>query len=232
MRIRAFALIAALAALPSASRADFTILDDFNRPDAATLGPNWSQWSGSTRVASGMAVGGGPTNLAIFDGMGGSSVTADLYAGGGIFDFAALVIGFRDRANNLYVKLQQNGGTAGFDRVVFCYGENVVDTSAWSGSGFTLMSAPTTSARATITLVGDTITLYIDTNFDGTADQTYAASGVPLGRIGTGIGIASRGNARIDNFGGTVFAIPEPSSIILASLSLACVGGFALRRRP
>jgi len=52
----------------------------------------------------------------------------------------------------------------------------------------------------TVTLTGNVVTMDLDTNFDGIPDQTYSAGSVPLGLLGTGIGLGGFGGGTMDNF--------------------------------
>ncbi len=45
-----------------------------------------------------------------------------------------------------------------------------------------------------------TATLTLDTNFDGIADQVFFRSDVPVGSLGTGIGLGFHGATSMDNF--------------------------------
>jgi hypothetical protein len=61
----------------------------------------------------------------------------------------------------------------------------------------------------------------LDTNFDGIPDQTYSAGSVPLGLLGTGIGLGGFGGGTMDNFAAQ--SVPEPSTLWLGSAGLGLV---------
>jgi hypothetical protein len=79
-------------------------------------------------------------------------------------------------------------------------------------------------------MTGTLATLQIDSNFDGTADQTYTYDyGTATG--GNGIGLGFYGAALADNFGtGTPNATPEPGTgaILLIGAGMIATG---LKRR-
>ncbi|MHC4574719.1 MAG: hypothetical protein ACYS76_11410, partial [Planctomycetota bacterium] len=92
-------------------------------------------------------------------------------------------------------KVQDNSAGGAFDRLWFYYGNHV------SGFGSEILSPTFTSARMVTHLVGDTITVELDTDFDGMADQTYSRSGIPTALLGTGSGLGGYNNPLMDNFG-------------------------------
>jgi hypothetical protein len=202
-----------------------TLLDDFNRPDANTLGSNWTQQAGTDQVQSGQAAAITRTSLATFSGASSNSTYVDVYTNGTDVQYIALVLDFASVSENLFIKVQDDGGST-FDHYAFYMGNN--------GSGqFAALSQSFTSALIWATVSGTTATLYIDPTFSGVAQQTYTYDyGVSTG--GTGIGLGFYGAASADNFGeGTPgSSTPEPGTFWLLSALAPAAGLFGkLRRR-
>ncbi|MFO0887513.1 MAG: PEP-CTERM sorting domain-containing protein [Isosphaeraceae bacterium] len=236
-----FALTLILIAVAAGSaRGDFTLLDDFNRPNSPTLGPNWTQQSGLIGVVNLGAVSqtGLQSDLATFDGRTAWAITMDVgpqatvETGG---SYLAAVLGYKDLANNLFIKVQYSGlsGPGVFNSIAFGFGDNGSNNAAWSGATFAFLPAARqfTSARITAALVGTAALLLIDTDFDGVADQVYTAYDVPVARLGTGIGIGTFGNAQIRRFGIDVVSVPEPASIVLMAIAGLALAGVGVRRQ-
>jgi hypothetical protein len=195
-----------------------TLLDDFNRSDAATLGPNWTQQAGSDQIVSGQATRITDASLATFNGASSTSAFVSVYDNGTDVQYIALVLGLNDAANNFFIKVQNNGDGSAFDAYGLYYGNN--------GSGqFAPLSQSFTAALIWATLSGTSVTLSIDPTFTGVAQQTYTYDyGVSTG--GTGIGLGFYGAAAADNFGMGIpdSSAPEPGTLWLLSSVLAGVG--------
>lgn len=233
------ALALALVALAVGdARADFTLLDDFNRGDSGTLGPAWTLRAGSIGVAGGMAtVGGAATGMATFDGVASTVVTADLFASPGAGGVASLILGYADQAHFLSIGFVSNADGY-FDTTVFRFGADGVNDDAWPNAGiYHNFPAPYSfrSARVTASILGSGLLVQIDANFDGLQDRGVSLPSLPpIGLLGTGIGISASGGARVDNFGtgaGVTTAVPEPSSIVLAAIGGLALAGVAARAR-
>jgi hypothetical protein len=202
-----------------AAPAGAAILDDFNRPDAPSLGSGWTQQAGASQVAGNAAIGDFGS-LATFNGGSGNTVSFDIKIGPDGTQYVAGVLGY-GAGDNYFIKIQSNeGGT--FDRYAFYEGNN--------GDGlFDDLSANFTEASVNISYIGTLATLVITPV--GGAVQTYSYDyGFAPG--GTGIGLGFFGSAIADNFGngGPVGGVPEPASwaMLIAGFGLA---GTAMRRR-
>jgi hypothetical protein len=197
-----------------------TILDDFNRPNAATLGPNWTQQAGTDQILNGQATQITYTSLATFNGASSTSAFVSVYDNGSDTQYIALVLNFTDTADNFFIKVQNNGDASAFDDYAFYYGNN-------GGGLFQGLSQTFTSALIWATFSGTSATLYIDPTFTGVAQQTYTYDfGSNPG--GTAIGLGFYGAAAADNFGeGTPSSgapAPEPGTFWLSSSVVAAVG--------
>ena len=220
MRI-AFGIVLLAGALARAG-----VIDDFNRPNAPDLGLNWTIQYANAEIVDGMAraLEGAPNAaLATFNGVTANNAFVDVYHIGSDTTYLALVLGYEDVSNNYFIKIQDNGGAGAFNYAAFYYGNN------GGGGSFFPLDALFSSGRLTAFMSGTIATLWIDSNFDGTPEQTYTYDyGTSTG--GDGIGLGLYGTARADNFGTGEFvsAIPEPGTLAL----LACgLGLFGLRAR-
>ncbi|MCC7174525.1 MAG: hypothetical protein IT159_04950 [Bryobacterales bacterium] len=231
IRVSVFLMLAALGLCYTPVAFGGTILlDDFNRPDGTNMGPNWVEQTGDFWITSGRASG---TDFAVMTYVGATSnsVTVDVYPGGDL-SYVAILLGWADLDNALFLKVQNQDSTA-FTHAAFYTGNN--NTSGMWGLGFLQLNTPFAAARFTATLLGDTVTLYFDTDFDGTPDQVYSSSGAPIASLGTGIGLGVYGGASMDNFSiegenGQGPEIPEPGTFVLLGPALLGIS-VALRRR-
>jgi hypothetical protein len=204
-------------------------LDDFNRADGTNMGSNWTERAGDFSIQSNRA--SGPAySLMTFIGATSNSVTVDAFPNTLDLSYVAIVLGYADLSNNLFLKVQNQGSTD-FNYLGFYFGNNGTNNGAWSQSQFLALSSSFASARMTATLSGTTVTLEFDTDFDGTPEQTYSRGSVPLGLLGSGIGLGGWTYATMDNFSiPGEQAIPEPGTAALLGSALVALA-VALRRR-
>jgi len=207
----------------AASLASAAILDDFNRPDASTLGPNWTVVAGGAGITGNRAYGLSDLSLVVYNGVSASSAFVDVYNTGTGLQYAALVLGYSGVNSNYFIKVQNQDGGTQFGNYAFYYGNN------GGGGIFASLNTPFSSGRIWATYSGTTAWLYIDSNFDGIADQQYShVYGNAVS--GSGIGLGFYGATQVDNFGAgdPVFGeIPEPAT---ASLVVAGLCGAILLR--
>jgi len=219
--------------------------DDFNRPDAPNLGPNYTVVSGtSTSVISNQAGNSAGsitlslvTPLNYSDVYTNSVVSADIFhtgvAGTG---YAALAFGHNGSTalgNGLYIKVQsQAPATNTFSNIGFYTGVGNGGTGPWTDPPvFFALTTQFSSARMTVWASdATTINLGLDTDFNGTFDQTFTRHLNLAGMtFGTQVGLGVFGtNVRMDNF--SVSPAPEPGSLLLVGCGIV-VGGRYLRRR-
>lgn len=206
-----------------------TILDDFNRADASTLGPNWTQQSGADQVLSNQATAINNDSLATFNGLSTDTVFASVFSDQGGTEFIALVLDFADANNNFFIKVQENAAGTGFDHYAFYYGNN----GSGTGSGtFQALSSSFTSALIWATVSGNTANLFIDPSFTGVAQQTYSFT-YDTSTGGTGAGLGFYGTAAADDFGTGLpsSTTPEPGTFALMGSAMFGIGLFAKRLR-
>ena len=201
--------------------------DDFNRPDAATLGDSWTPQVGGLSILSNMAIKTDQafgTALATLNGSGGTSISFDLFAGSAATQFGAVVFGWNGSPDNYFIKVQANSGGSAFDTFGFYRGVND-STDGLFGT----LSTSFTQASVTASYVGTLATLTI--NPLGGPQQVYNFD-YGTGPTGTTNGLAIFGTSRVDNYATGLApgqgGVPEPATWALLILGFAGIGA-ALR---
>ena len=203
------------------------LLDDFDRADGTDMGPSWVEQSPNFWIDDGQA---SSNDQALMTYVGGTSTTVavDVYHNGeNAVQYAALVLGYKDNPTSIFCRVQDNMADGDYDFLIFDFGNRGIGNSNWTGGGASALwlAEPFTAARVTASLSGAVATVAIDTNFDGTSEETYSRGNVPTGLLGTGIGLGGWGEPLMDNFRAED-VIPEP-----ATLGLLALGGLGLLRR-
>ena len=201
--------------------------DDFDRPDSSSLGANWTVQSGTWRIETnrGRSSPNSTKEVALFNvATSNPVVSADVvYLDSGRITYCALISRFASLADNVFIKVQDNNSAGNFNRVYFYYG----DGGAWSGmtGGSSSESVSAfTQARITTRVVGGSVTLEIDRNFDGVPEDVMTRGGLPLANLGNGVALGGYNNAVFDNFsigdggGGQVSITPTNSGNFVAGM--------------
>ncbi|MBM3990905.1 MAG: hypothetical protein FJ298_07840 [Planctomycetes bacterium] len=206
MRIGALAV--AVGMLAGATQAQWG--DAFDRPDGG-LGNDWSVVNGSWGVqgSRGAHLSVGANEVAQHVQASGpyasSVVQLDVFAQNAGSQFSGVLIGLGG-ADTILVKLQDQDTSPGFSNIGIYHRTSATGWGSWAGagSGFSTLQATFDSARLRVSFPdADTLLAELDTNFDGTIDQTYSRTGVGAfaSALGTSYGLAAWGStARFDNF--------------------------------
>jgi hypothetical protein len=98
------------------------ICDQFNRPDANTLGPNCTVVNGGAQISSNQTAGLSDGSLVIYNGVSASGAYVDVYNTGTGLQYAALVLGYSGISENYFIKVQNQSGGGSFGNYAFYYG--------------------------------------------------------------------------------------------------------------
>lgn len=172
------------------------VRDNFDRANSTTLGSLWTEQATPNNIGIESLRATNPTAstaLATFKNGTGNQACADVSTNGTGVQYVAIVLGYKNLTNNLFIKVQQNNG-AGFNIAYFYYGNN--------GTSFSpsVNLTPFANAQISASLVGSTVTLTVDTNFDGIPEETLTAPLPATASLGTGIGLGIYGHALADDF--------------------------------
>jgi hypothetical protein len=190
----------ALASAPSALAFKCNhILDKFNRPNSTTLGSTWTERSAGLGIQNHRAANPSFKNaLATYNGVESPSACVNVYANGATVQYVAIVLGYRNLKNNIFIKVQDNFASGKFTRAYAYRGNN--------GSGGDLVGnyyedlTPFQKAEIYVTWSGSTVKLLISTLFNNQAQQKFVIHGVSTAGLGKRIGLAVYNGALADNF--------------------------------
>jgi hypothetical protein len=175
-----------------------TTLDDFDRADSSNLGTKWTEQAPDFAITGGRATNAGATaGLMTFNNFAASEVCVDVATNGTTLQYAGVALRYGSLTKNLFIKVQQLNSGTGFAKAYFYVGNN----GAAGATPTSVDLTPFTSARLHVFVVGNRVTLDVDTNFDGAPEASFASDyPATLTGLGTGVGLASYGGARLDNF--------------------------------
>lgn len=203
--------------------------DNFNRADAGDLGPNWTAGYGVIGISGNRAASWAfQSNYAVVKGFSDdyrtTKLCVDAVSTSTDLNYVALMLGYADANHSIFVKVQdQEGSDSLYEHAAFYYGNN--------GGGFFFTITPFDAGRISVyALDANTIRLDIDSNFDGSPDQTYsyAYSNWEIANLGSGIGLGMYGPALADNYCANA-VVPLPGALLLTGTGLLGLMGW--RRR-
>ncbi len=195
---------AGIASIDNWGNASGQVCDNFERPNGG-LGSNWVTVNGTTSIVDRTARGTSTGRARYTGACSGESFTveADVRANGSNLQYAAMLLD-GDNNNNLFVKVQQQGGNGQFTHVGFYQGNN--DVNGWGGMTggvpFQLLNEPFTSAHMAVIHNGFGDVTIVFSNIDGgRGRQIYSRGGwAPLDGERYGFG-GFAGLTIIDNWG-------------------------------
>lgn len=186
--------------------------DDFNRQ---ALGPSWEVQVGDPVIEAGRvhSSDGGHGFATYTPAAGLWSASVDiLLDGSGAPQYGALALGYGGGGSGAFLAVQNNGnGLRGVQNLLFYTGHNDRTGGAMQA---VYGLEEVTALRLTATLDGRIATVGLDVDFDGVPEQVLSYEypfWVPS--FGSGVGMASYGGVRMDNF--TTSAVPEPQAWLL-----------------
>ncbi|MDA8104047.1 MAG: hypothetical protein M0Z71_01575 [Nitrospiraceae bacterium] len=194
------------------SQVNATVLDDFNRPNGS-IGGNWTVQSGSFNIVSN-AVQGGPSALATYNSLSSNVLEADVTSTGTSIQYEALVLAYANLDNNIFIKVQTQGGGTTFTNAA-CYQGNNGSTSTFGLGFFNLTAAFTTAhMRAAYDPGTSSVTITFSNIDGGSGTQQYVCTGAPsTGGSGVGIGAYNIASGTLDNFAADVVAPNTVTSV-------------------
>ncbi len=172
------------------------VRDDFNRADSTNMGANWTELSGDFSISGNRAVGVNGSEMSFNGNTTGDRACVDFYSGGNMVKVGRILLKYTSSSDNLRVSLQDSDNDAMFDRIYF---ERDGGFSFNAACNTFLLSSPFTNGRLTAYLDGTTLKGDIDTDFNGTVDQSYQCTGAPQ-KSGTKTALNTFGQVQFDNF--------------------------------
>ncbi len=171
--------------------------DNFNRADGS-LGTDWAVLNGSYAIVNQKAVGIEGWARAVYNGMGASQIEADVsLSPTGANQYSALMLDYGTGTQNLFIKVQDNGGAGYFDTAACYLGNSDIANSF--GLGFFYLDYEFTTAHMIVRVDEARVVTLVFTNIDGgSGTQAYVCAGAPAAE-GPLVGIGSKGGGVIDN---------------------------------
>lgn len=222
VRVAAVAVLASLAALvPTVASAD-TLYDDFNRADSTGLGSGWTESGTSLEISGNQLIQTGGISYALSASQS-RSATVDVSLSGPS-GFVGIVIGGDTGSmnTNAMVKIQDNASSGTFTNVYFYSGSNGGSISGTPN--IVNLATPVAAARFTVTVDDATVTAEVDSDFDGTPEETFVSTYSSTIASGyAGLSLWSRGiadNFRVGGEASTITADADPASTAYGAGSL------------
>jgi hypothetical protein len=175
-------------------------LDNFNRPASSTLGSAWTDEAYEIGIAHHRAINPNSTiALATYNGAKSDSACADVYTNGAAIQYVAIVLGYRNLSNNIFVKVQDNTASGSFNSAFAYRADNDVTRPLGTGNDYKVLT-PFSSAEIYVTWSGSTVKLEISTKFNNKPQQKWVIHGVSTAGLGKKIGLGMYGGDYADNF--------------------------------
>jgi hypothetical protein len=174
-------------------------LDNFNRSNSTTLGSAWTERSPGIGIQNDRATNPKfTTALATYKGAKSDSACLAVRANGDKIQYAGIVLGYNNLANNIFVKVQDNAENGKFDTAYAYRGDNTTQPLGTGSDSKSL--TPFKRAEIYVTWSGSTVKLEISTSLNGKPQQKFVIHGVSTAGLGKKIGLAMYGGTLADNF--------------------------------
>jgi hypothetical protein len=179
--------------------------DNFDRANSGDLGAGWTLQAGAIGIDGNRAHGLVNLSMSSINGVNDNYATSTMSCkvdnGNAGLTYVALVAGFSDTSNNVFVKIQDNNSDNLMDRVFFYYGNN---GGNWGSSTWYYdLAVPT--ATATVHLHfdngGDRAVFTVDNDTSGNSEVFYGDNLLGVaGGLGTGFGMGTFGLVYADDY--------------------------------